>query len=446
MAHPLIAANGTFATVSSLLQSTRRAEREQWLSPEALAARRQGRMRELLERASAARFYRAAIRDAGIDPATFTLDQIARLPFVDRQVIARHGEEAFLTVPRAGLIDVMTSGSTGTPGHFLRDRLEEVDYSARWWRVYSAFGCRPWDSQINLAMVNKPDRAGPIAMLRRMGMLPRVDRVASDAAPAAMLQRVLELSPPILTGYAGAIEALADHVLTTGVEVQPPRAVFCTAMEVTDRCLELAEQAFKAPAVDVYVTNEFGVMAWSCPVRRNVLHMNDDAFVFEVLDSEGKPVADYTVGELVVTSLGLTSMPLIRYRMGDMAARLPGRCACGRGLSLMSRVHGRTAHAIRRPNGALITTPLITSLFGQAMAHTWVRRYQVREEPGGQLRFLVNLRQRPSDTEWRTFEKVVESTVGDDFEVAIEFVDQIPMAPNGKLQYLIPLPREKTAA
>jgi phenylacetate-CoA ligase len=446
MALPLIAASNTLATVSTLLQSTRRAEREQWLSPEELAERRQSRMRELLARAAEARYYGAAIRAAGIRPASFTLDQIGRLPFVDRRVIAQHGEEAFLTVAREGLIDVMTSGSTGTPGHFLRHRLEETDYSARWWRVYSAFGCRPWDSQINLAMVNKPDRAGPITMLRRIGVLPRVDRVASDAPPAAMLQRLQELSPPILTGYAGSIEALADHVLATGAEIEPPRAVFCTAMEVTDRCLELAEQAFKAPAVDVYVTNEFGVLAWSCPVRRNVLHVNDDAFVVEVLDAEGRPVSDYTVGELVVTSLGLTSMPLIRYRMGDMAARLPGRCACGRGLGLMSRVQGRTAHAIRRPNGALITTPLITSLFGQAMAHTWVRRYQVREEPGGQLRFLVNLRQRPSDTEWRTFEKVVESTVGDDFEVAIEFVEQIPMAPNGKLQYLVPLPRERSAA
>ena len=446
MALPLIAASGTFATVSSLLQSTRRAEREQWLAPEALAALRESRLRDLLAHATAAPYYRQAIRSSGINPASFSLDQIGRLPFVDRHAIAQHGEDEFLTVPRPGLIDVMTSGSTGTPGHFLRHRLEESDYSARWWRVYSAFGCRPWDSQINLAMVNKPDRAGPIAMLRRMGVLPRVERVASDAAPAVMLQRVLELSPPILTGYAGAVEALADHVLATGAEIQPPRAVFCTAMEVTDRCLELAEQAFKAPAVDVYVTNEFGVLAWSCPIRRNVLHVNDDAFVVEVLNSEGQPVTDYTVGELVVTSLGLTSMPLIRYRMGDMAARLPGRCACGRGLGLMSRVHGRTAHAIRRPNGALITTPLITSLFGQAMAHRWVRRYQVREEPGGQLRFLVNLRQRPSDTEWRTFEEIVESTVGADFEVAIEFVDQIPMAPNGKLQYLIPLPRERSAA
>ena len=36
MALPLIAANGTLATVSSLLQGTRRAEREQWLALMAL--------------------------------------------------------------------------------------------------------------------------------------------------------------------------------------------------------------------------------------------------------------------------------------------------------------------------------------------------------------------------------------------------------------------------
>jgi phenylacetate-CoA ligase len=262
-----------------------------------------------------------------------------------------------------------------------------------------------------------------------------------------VLQRVRELSPPILTGYAGAIEALAEHVLMTGAQVQPPRAVFCTAMEVTDRCLELAEMAFQAPAVDVYVTNEFGVVAWSCPARRDVLHLNDDTFVVEVLGPDGLPVPPGTVGELVVTSLGLTAMPMIRYRMGDMAARLPGTCECGRGLGLLSRVHGRTAHAIRRPSGALITTPLITSLFGRAAAHTWVRRFQVREEPGGHLRFLVDARQPPSPDERETLAEIVESSVGSDFEIAIEIVDQIPMAPNGKLQFLVPLPRsEPTAA
>jgi phenylacetate-CoA ligase len=447
MALPLIATAGSISAVSTLLQSTVRVEKEQWLSADELVERRRTRLRQVLMRAAETRYYGAMLREAGVtNPAKFELHQVEELPFLDRQVIAKHGLDAFLTVDRAGLIDVMTSGSTGTPGHFLRHKLEEADYSARWWRVYSAYGCSAWDSQINVAIVGKPDRAGPITFLRRIGLLPRIERLASDAPPEQVLQRVHELSPPILTGYAGAIEALAEHVLATGARVHPPRAVFCTAMEVTDRCLELAEEAFQAPAVDVYVTNEFGVIAWSCPVRRDVLHVNDDAFVVEVVAQDGAPVPPGTLGELVVTSLGLTSMPLIRYRMGDMAARLPEECECGRGLGLLTRVHGRTAHAIRRPNGALITTPLITSLFGRAMAHTWVRRFQVREEPGRQLRFLVDVRQPPSDVERHTLTEIVESSVGTDFEIAIEFVDQIPMGPNGKLQFLVPLPRNEQSA
>ncbi len=445
---PFIATAGPIAAASVLLQSMLRLEKEQWLPAEELAARRQVRLQQVLERAAGTRYYGAALHEAGItDPSKFQLHQIGRLPFLDRRVIAQHGLEAFLTVERTGLIDVMTSGSTGTPGHFLRHKLEEADYSARWWRVYSAFGCSAWDSQINVAIVNKPDRAGPVKFLRRIGVLPRIERLASDAPPEEVLQRVRALSPPILTGYAGAIEALADHILATGTRVRPPRAVFCTAMEVTDRCLELAEEAFQAPAVDVYVTNEFGVVAWSCPVRRNVLHVNDDAFVVEVVAQDGTPVPPGTLGELVVTSLGLTSMPLIRYRMGDMAARLSEACGCGRGLGLLTRVQGRTAHAIRRPSGALITTPLITSLFGRAAAHTWVRRFQVREEPGRHLRFLVDARRPPSDVQRHTLTAIVESSVGADFEIAIELVDQIPMAPNGKLQFLVPLPStEQTAA
>jgi phenylacetate-CoA ligase len=410
MAVPFLTATGPIAAISNLMGSMRRLEKEQWLPPEELAVRRRTRLRQVLVHAARTRYYGAVLREAGFaDPRTFEERDLARLPLLDRQVIARHGHDAFLTVGRAGLVTVQTSGSTGTPGRFMRSKLEEADYSARWWRVYQAYGCGALDPQINVAIVDKPDRAGPITILRRMGMLPRIERVASDAPPAQVLERVMALNPPILTGYAGAIEALADHVLTTGARIQPPRAVFCTAMEVTDRCLELAEQAFQAPAVDVFVTNEFGVVAWSCPVRRDHLHVNDDSFVVEVIAPDGTPAALGAVGELVVTSLGLTSMPLIRYRMGDMAARIAGTCECGRGLGLLTRVHGRTAHAIRRPNGALITTPFVTSLFGRVDAHEWVRRFQVREEPGRHLRFLLDVRRPPSADQHRALRKPLAS-------------------------------------
>jgi phenylacetate-CoA ligase len=437
---PLIATTGSIATISTLLAAMRRLEKEQWLPARELAELRRERLRQVIAGAARTSYYGAVLRTAGITtPRAFEPRDLERLPLLDRQVMARHGLEAFLTVDREGLVGVSTSGSTGMPGRFFRSRLEEADYSARWWRVYQAYGCGSRDAQINVGVLDKPDRAGPITLLRRLGMLPRVERVASDVPPAQALQRVQALNPPILTGYAGAIEALADHVLATGAEVRAPRAVFCTAMEVTDRCLELAERAFHAPAVDVFVTNEFGVVAWSCPRRRNVLHANDDSFVIEVLAPDGAPAADGQLGELVITSLGLTSMPLIRYRTGDMAARLPGTCECGRGLGLLTRVQGRTAHTFRRRDGALITTPYVTSLFGRVDAHDWVRKFQVREAPGRRLRFLLDVRRPPSPEQHHRLRHSVESALGRDFQIELEFVDAIPNAPSGKLQYLVPL-------
>ncbi len=440
MAIPFMAGLGLIATVGTLLQSSARLEKDQWLPAEDLDERRRQRLRRVVARAAKATYYAAVLREAGVeDPRTIELRDLERLPLLNRQVIAKHGHDAFLTVGRKGLLSVVTSGSTGTPGRYFRSAAEEADYSARWRRVYAAYGCRLWDAQINVATAKKPDRAGPIALLRKAGVLPQVERLASDVPPQQVLERVRALHPPILTGYAGAIEALADHVMTTGAEVPRPRAVFCTAMEVTDRCLLLAERAFLAPAVDVYVTNEFGVIAWSCPQRRDLLHLNDDAFVIEVVGPDGRTVPDGTLGELVVTSLGLTSMPLIRYAMGDMAARVSDQCGCGRGLGLLTRVHGRTAHAIRRPSGALITTPVITSLIGRARADEWVRGFQVREEPGRRLRFLLEVRRPPSEDQRRGLALTVESAMGPDFQVAFEEVSRIPAAPSGKLQFLVPL-------
>jgi phenylacetate-CoA ligase len=400
---------------------------------------RRRRLRAVMASAAATDYYGGVLREAGLDPRRFELADLARLPLLDRPTMARHGVDAFLTVERAGLVQVQTSGSTGTPGRFHRSWREEAAYSARWMRVYAAYGCRPWDAQVNVAIADKPDRRGPIKFLRRAGLLPRVDKLASDTPPAQVLARLQALRPPILTGYAGAIEALADHVLATGARITPPRAVFATAMEVTGRCLELAERAFGAPAVDVYVTNEFGVIGWSCPLDRDLLHVNDDALIVEVLGPDGNPAPQGTVGELVITSLGLHAMPLVRYRMGDMAARIGGTCGCGRGLGLMTRVQGRSAHVIRRPNGAPILTPFVTSLFGRVDAHDWVRRYQVREESGGRLRFLVSPRRPPTEAQRANLSRSIEAGVGQDFRVVLELVEEIPAAPSGKLQYLVPL-------
>lgn len=63
-----------------------------------------------------------------------------------------------------------------------------------------------------------------------------------------------------------------------------------------------------------------------------MMHNIDPYFLLEVIDPEtGRQVADGEAGEIVLTSLFHTDVPMIRFAMGDHAVyRVPRYCDCGR--------------------------------------------------------------------------------------------------------------------
>ncbi len=68
------------------------------------------------------------------------------------------------------------------------------------------------------------------------------------------------------------------------------------------------------------------------PCRRtNCVHVNEAEFIAEALHPDtGKPVREGERGELVITNLGRTGMPCIRYRTGDLIEPIYEPCPCGR--------------------------------------------------------------------------------------------------------------------
>jgi phenylacetate-CoA ligase len=261
-----------------------------------------------------------------------------------------------------------------------------------------------------------------------------------STAPVSETERIISKEKPqILVGFAAAIESLADHLIETGRQVQPPRVVICAAMEVSDHCRQLAERAFRAPVANVYVTAEVGVIAWSCPQCPDKLHINEDAFELEILDADGQPCASGTRGEVVVTPLAQTSMPLLRYRLGDMAARFDERCVCGRQLSLMTPIQGRTAHTIRHSSGHIVNGPAVTTAIGQALGYEWVRRVQVREQEHGVLGLLLEVRRDPTEGERQRLLQYVQQAVSQNYQLQLQIVPAIPLAPSGKFQVVVPL-------
>jgi phenylacetate-CoA ligase len=78
------------------------------------------------------------------------------------------------------------------------------------------------------------------------------------------------------------------------------------------------EQAWGARVIDHYGLTEVGPVAFEDWDRPGGVYVNEAEFVAEVLDRDGAPVADGELGELVLTNLGRTASPVIRYRTGDI--------------------------------------------------------------------------------------------------------------------------------
>ncbi len=99
----------------------------------------------------------------------------------------------------------------------------------------------------------------------------------------------------------------------------------------------LIEELWGAKAYDTAGMTEIGtIMVFECEHQPGGTHIIEDHVLEEVIDPETlEPVGYGDSGERVVTSFGRGSIPLLRYRTGDLVCRVPhDRCTCGRGYDI----------------------------------------------------------------------------------------------------------------
>jgi phenylacetate-coenzyme A ligase PaaK-like adenylate-forming protein len=114
-----------------------------------------------------------------------------------------------------------------------------------------------------------------------------------------------------------------------------------------------------------------------------------DPVTHEPIDHGGRP------GEIVFTTLTRYTMPLIRYRTGDLASWVDGPCPCGATLRRMGWVQGRLGESVRLSDGVTLD---LASLDEALFALPDVLNFQATLISGdGQDALQVRLMTRRSD-------------------------------------------------
>ena len=105
---------------------------------------------------------------------------------------------------------------------------------------------------------------------------------------------------------------------------------------ITARTRAELEDFWGAPLCMTYASTESAtVLGFECAYREGY-HVNEFDFVIEVDTPD-----DAGYGEVILTTVNRRVMPLIRYRTGDIARWLPGRCPCGLPFRRLSAIRGR---------------------------------------------------------------------------------------------------------
>lgn len=104
------------------------------------------------------------------------------------------------------------------------------------------------------------------------------------------------------------------------------------------------ENLFDINAYNIYGLTEIAGpgVAFECSAKDG-MHINEDHVLAEIVDpATGTPLPYGESGELVLTTITKTGMPMIRYRTHDICVLDNAPCSCGRTHVRMSRITGRT--------------------------------------------------------------------------------------------------------
>jgi len=191
------------------------------------------------------------------------------------------------------------------------------------------------------------------------------------------------------------------------------------------------EGTFGCPVTNLYGSREVGHVGALCP--EGSLHVNQESFFLDT----GPAYSVQCPGELFVTPLFASPMPLIRYQIGDLAELSTDMCSCGRTLEVISRLDGRSTERFTTLAGREISSAFWNNMFAQDPGCLGVAGFQVVYRPDGGLTFRIARRESYSARTEEFVRDYLKSNLDAGIASDFEYVNEIFRAASGKFPLVV---------
>ncbi|MGL6175003.1 MAG: phenylacetate--CoA ligase family protein [Cellulosilyticaceae bacterium] len=291
-------------------------------------------------------FYHKKMKELGIEPGDIKgIDDLRVLPFTTKQDLRDHYPYGLIATPMEEVVRIhASSGTTGQPTVVAYTKNDIEMWSDMMARTFSAMGITKQDIIQNAY--------GYGLFTGGLGVHYGAEQLGAAIVPISggntkkQIQLIQEFGSSVLTCTPSYALYIGETMKSMGIDPRETKlrvGVF-GAEPWTEEMREQVQSILGIEAMDIYGLSEVmgpGV-AFECQARMG-LHINDDHFVPEVIDPNTLEVLpEGQEGELVFTMITKEALPLLRYRTRDITQLTTEKCKCGRTLTRMQKVTGRS--------------------------------------------------------------------------------------------------------
>lgn len=315
------------------------------------------------------RYYQRMFVENKIDVQSIrSIDDLQKLPFTEKKDLQLYNDD-FLCCPEEKLIDyVTTSGTLGEPVVF---GCSDHDLDRLAYNEFKSFRCAGVTSNSLVQLMTTLDKRFMAGMayfngLRKLGA--GVIRVG-NGIPELQWDTISRLHPDTIMCVPSFVLRLIDYAKQNGIDYHNSsikRIIgIGEGLRNQDFTLNLLgarihEQWPEVQLFATYSSTEMSATFSECEYGCGG-HVHPELIIVEIIGEDNKPVQDGEVGEVVITTLGVEAMPLLRFRTGDMAAKISEPCQCGRNSYRLTPLVGRKNNMLKL-KGTTIYPPAINDV------------------------------------------------------------------------------------
>ncbi len=442
--------------MATLAGASEQIARLTWNSEQIAQAQRDGLRRLLRHAAEYSPFHRgrlAGIDLMAVDPAdlsalpvmtkTAMMDELDDV-FTDRR-LGRADVEAALAATGAEAVPILddyvalaSGGCSGRRGLFVFDRQATTLFFAALSRppIRTLAQTIPAPAELRVALVVAPSALHATGFATALtsggGFAARYDLVPATLPLAQIVERLNNLRPQVLGGYASMLARLAFEARAGRLRIAPEQVNSMSETLLPEMRSSLS-QSFGVPVVDTFGSTE-GLVGKAAP-DDDVFVFNTDTCIVELVDADNRPVAPgVPSAKVLVTNLYNLIQPLIRYELTDVFVREPEATDHG---YLRARVQGRHDDVLRYD-----TAEVHPIVIRSVMVRTPdVIDYQVNQTSGGINVFAVATDGLDVDDLTVRLRHALAGAGLDRAHIGVQRVDRLDRHPvSGKLRRFIPIP------